>query len=241
VSAPVFLFTDFGSADMYVGQVKTVLHAAAPGSVVIDLLNDAPDFGVAAGAHLLAALAARLPPGSVTIAVVDPGVGTARGAVAVEAAGRWFVGPDNGLMSVVTGRATASCVYAVRAADGVSVSFHGRDVFAPAAAKIAAGDRSGLKLRDPLEVTLDAGDLPQVIYVDHYGNVVTGLRAGALDTSRALEIGGRRIAHGRVFGDVPQGTPFWYVNSIGLVEIAANRASAVAILRANVGDAVCPV
>ena len=105
---PIFLYTDFGSADVYIGQVKAVLHAEAPGSPVIDLLNDAPDFDVAANAHLLAALAQRLPPAAVTLAVVDPGVGSPRGAVAVEAAGRWFVGPDNGLLSVVAARARGS-------------------------------------------------------------------------------------------------------------------------------------
>jgi len=98
---PIFLFTDFGSADLYVGQVKAVLHAEAPEVAVIDLLHDAPPFEVAAGAHLLAALVRRLPAGAVVIAVVDPGVGGARAPVVVQAEGRYFVGPDNGLMSVV--------------------------------------------------------------------------------------------------------------------------------------------
>ncbi|MGE5027496.1 MAG: S-adenosyl-l-methionine hydroxide adenosyltransferase family protein [Betaproteobacteria bacterium] len=101
----ILLFTDFGSADLYTGQVKAVLAQRAPGVPVIDLLNDAPDFNVRASAHLLAALAPQFPPGSVFLAVVDPGVGSARGAVVVEADGRWFVGPDNGLMSVVAARA----------------------------------------------------------------------------------------------------------------------------------------
>src|SRR5687768_4824980 len=95
--APIFLFTDFGTADLYVGQVKTVLHAEAPHVPVIDLLNDAPHFNVLASAHLLAALVQRLPSGSITLAVVDPGVGGTRKPIAIEADGRWFVGPDNGL------------------------------------------------------------------------------------------------------------------------------------------------
>lgn len=82
---PIFLFTDFGSADIYVGQVRAVLHAQSPGSAVIDLLNDAPSFDMVASAHLLAALAARLPPGAITLAVVDPGVGSSRAPVAVQA------------------------------------------------------------------------------------------------------------------------------------------------------------
>jgi S-adenosylmethionine hydrolase len=96
----IFLFTDFGLRDIYVGQVKAVLQSRAPREAVIDLLHDAPPFNVRAGAYLLAALAAQQPKDSVTLAVVDPGVGGARAPVAVLADGRWFVGPDNGLISV---------------------------------------------------------------------------------------------------------------------------------------------
>jgi S-adenosylmethionine hydrolase len=95
----IFLFTDFGAADIYVGQVKAVLAREAPANAIIDLLHEAPAFNVRAGAHLLAALASQIPAGSVTLAVVDPGVGGDRAAVALEVDGRWFVGPDNGLMS----------------------------------------------------------------------------------------------------------------------------------------------
>src|SRR5688500_12480417 len=101
----IFLFTDFGVTDVYVGQVKAVLQQRAPRTPVIDLLHDAPPFNVKAGAHLLAALAARVPKGGIVISVVDPGVGGPREAVAVLADGRWFVGPDNGLISVVAERA----------------------------------------------------------------------------------------------------------------------------------------
>src|SRR5688500_20134270 len=100
----IFLFTDFGSADLYVGQVKAVLHQYAPDARVVDLFHEAPAFNVKASAHLLAALAAQLPAGSVTMAVVDPGVGGRRKPLALLADDRWFVGPDNGLISVVAAR-----------------------------------------------------------------------------------------------------------------------------------------
>src|SRR5512140_3370099 len=96
----IFLFTDFGAADIYVGQVKAVLQQRASTVPVIDLLHDAPAFNVQASAHLLAALSLQLPPGSVALAVVDPGVGGVRDAVALLADGNWFIGPDNGLLSV---------------------------------------------------------------------------------------------------------------------------------------------
>ena len=134
----IFLFTDFGAGDIYVGQMKAVLHERAPKAPVVDLLNDAPAFNVRAGAHLLAAFAARLPKDSVTLAVVDPGVGGPREPVAVLADGRWFVGPDNGLISVAASRAAKHEVHTIEwRPEKLTASFHGRDLFAPVAAMIA--------------------------------------------------------------------------------------------------------
>ena len=237
----IFLFTDFGSADLYVGQVKAVLAAQAPRAPVIELLNDAPPFNVRAGAHLLAALAPRIPRRSVTLAVVDPGVGGAREAVAVRADGRWFVGPDNGLLSVAAQRAGTAQVYAIGwRPRRLSASFHGRDLFAPVAAMLARGKRNEAKLqkRRRLSASMDADDLDEVIYVDHYGNIVTGMFAAALPTSRKLIVNGRRIAHARVFGEAAPGRLFWYGNSLGLVEVAASGASAQLLLGSKPGDRV---
>ena len=240
--APIFLFTDFGGADLYVGQVKAVLHAEAPHVPVIDLLNDAPHFDVLASAHLLAALVQRLPSGSVTIAVVDPGVGGPRNAIAIEADGRWFVGPDNGLLSVVAGRAReVRCVALDWMAPPESVSFHGRDLFAPAAARIACGGLDPQTLSTPerlLDVQLDPGDLEQVIYIDHYGNAMTGLRSERIDARCCIEVAGRSIAHARVFSGAAPGALLWYVNSIGLIEIASNQASAAILLGLTIGQRV---
>ncbi|MFN3717069.1 MAG: S-adenosyl-l-methionine hydroxide adenosyltransferase family protein, partial [Thiobacillus sp.] len=101
----IVLFTDFGTGDPYVGQVKAKLMLHAPRQLVVDLLHEAPDFNAHAGAHLLAALSAGFPAGTVFLAVVDPGVGMPRDGVVVLADGRWFVGPDNGLLSVIAARA----------------------------------------------------------------------------------------------------------------------------------------
>lgn len=225
----IFLFTDFGAADIYVGQVKAVLYQRAPKVPVVDLLHDAPAFNVKAGAHLLAALAGRIPAGSVTLAVVDPGVGGPRDAVAVVADGRWYVGPDNGLISVAAARAMKVEVFSIGwRPDDLSASFHGRDVFAPVAGMVASGRRKDAKLKKKaqLAVKLGAEDLAEVIYVDHYGNLVTGLRAGAVPRERALVVKGRKIPYARVFSRMPASDVFWYENSLGLVEIAANSASA---------------
>jgi S-adenosylmethionine hydrolase len=160
--------------------VKAVLHERSPASAVVDLVNDVPAFDVTPAAHLLAALAARLPRGAVTIAVVDPGVGSSRGAVAAEAEGRWFLAPDNGLVSVAAARARAAAYYDLPPLEEpLCASFHGRDFFAPHAAALATGALlpEAMRRRARLAVELGAGDLEQIIYCDHYGNAMTGIRA----------------------------------------------------------------
>jgi S-adenosylmethionine hydrolase len=237
----IFLFTDFGSADLYLGQVKAVLHRYAPEARVVDLLHEAPAFNIKAGAHLLAALAGQLPAGSVTMAVVDPGVGGTRKPVAVLADDRWFVGPDNGLISVAAARAARAEAYVIGwRPKKLTASFHGRDLFAPVAGMLARGDRKGVKLgkRGTLVMGLGGGELAEVIYVDHYGNAMTGLRARGLPRGARLAVGRRTVEHARVFSDVPAGRMFWYENSLGLAEIAANGASAAAALTLAVGAAV---
>jgi hypothetical protein len=239
----IVLFTDFGSADIYVGQVKAVLAAEAPAVPVLDLLNDAPAFDVEAAAHLLAALAPEFPCGSVFLAVVDPGVGTARGAIVVEADGRRFVGPDNGLLSVLYQRARQrQCHAIVYRPPRLSASFHGRDLFAPVAARLAAGTlpEGWLEPKAEPDVLLDPGPLFRVIYVDHYGNCATGIPAARMDRRARLAVAGREVSYARVFGEAEPGEPFWYENSSGLVEIASAGESAARALGIGVGTPVSP-
>jgi S-adenosylmethionine hydrolase len=235
----VFLFTDFGAADIYAGQVKAVLAREAPGVAIIDLLHEATAFNVRAGAHLLAALAAQIPAGSVTLAVVDPGVGGARAAIALEVDGRWFVGPDNGLMSVLAARAAKTSVWRITwEPESLGASFHGRDLFAPITAALARGEfPAGKAVRvDRLQVEFGATDLGEIIYIDHYGNAYTGLRAHALPHDTRVVAGGASLAYARVFSAAPPGGTFWYANSLGLVEIAGNGCSAAAALGLAVGQ-----
>ncbi|MBI4195973.1 MAG: SAM-dependent chlorinase/fluorinase [Betaproteobacteria bacterium] len=237
----IFLFTDFGASDIYVGQVKSALLRDAPDIPVIDLLHEAPPCNVRAGAHLLAALSRQILPGSVTLAVVDPGVGGGRHPVMVQADGNWFVGPDNGLLSVVAARAQE-----VRASliewrpQALSESFHGRDLFAPVAAMLARGDTDAARkaAMTSLDVEFGGADLAEVIYIDHYGNAVTGLRASGVAQTVRLVLAGRSIDHARVFTEAAPGEVFWYENSLGLVEIAANAASAAMKLGLEIGQPV---
>lgn len=237
---PVFLFTDFGASDLYAGQVRAAILKRAPRQAIIDLLHDAPAFAVEASAHLLAAMFIRLPVRSVTVAVVDPGVGGHREALAVRADSRWLIGPDNGLLSVAAARARTQAVYTIGwRPKQLSDSFHGRDLFAPVAAMLASGARKPAKLKkSAFARSIDAGDLREVIYVDHFGNVMTGIRAIALPSQQTIRLKGQTIKYARVFSEVNAGQLFWYENSLGLVEIAANSASAQQILGVAVGDPV---
>lgn len=240
----IALFSDFGARDIYLGQVKAAILARAPGMAMVDLLHDAAAFSVSPAAHLLAALAPRVLAARVFFCVVDPGVGSEREGAVLWADGRWFVGPDNGLLSVIAQRASEiRCWRIVWHPEGLSSSFHGRDVFAPICAWLAVGEFPADKLEDQagLEVRLEPGDLAEVIYVDHYGNAITGLRADGLSASDHLLVGGRRLAYARVFSEATPGRPFWYRNSIGLVEVALNQGSAAGLLDLAVGAAVRPV
>jgi S-adenosyl-L-methionine hydrolase (adenosine-forming) len=236
----IVLFTDFGAGDPYVGQVKGALEREAPGVRVIDLLNDAPAFRIRAAAHLLASLVPEFPQGSVFLAVVDPGVGSARAPVAVQADGYCFVGPDNGLLSVFAARAHDVRAWRIAwAPERLSPSFHGRDLFAPVAARLALdGVPEGwLAPLQALSVDFGAAELAEVVYVDHYGNAMTGMRTGNAPRDALLAVGEHRLRYARVFSEAVE-APFWYDNSQGLVEIATNRGSAASALGIEVGTPV---
>lgn len=234
------LFTDYGLHDPYVGQLKAVLASLAPQTPVIDLLHTVPDFNAHAGAQLLAALANVMPQGAVFVCVVDPGVGGPREAVVLEADGRWYVGPDNGLLSIVAARADAAKVWRIHwRPEHLSATFHGRDLFALVAAEIAAGRFPDTRLTPAdLQVQFDAADLPRVVFIDHFGNAWTGIRGGLLETGHGVEAKGTVLTWRRTFSEAAKGEVFWHVNSAGLVEIAANRANAAELLGLKVGDPI---
>ncbi len=237
----IVLLTDFGLDGPYVGQVRAVLLREAPGLPVVDLCHDVPAARPDLAAYLLAAWIGTFPRGSVVLAVVDPEVGGDRRALAIEAGGRWFVGPDNGLLAIVARRGGATACRVLDPGDApLSASFHGRDLFAPAAARIARGtEPPGQACEIAGLVGADwPDDLARVAYVDRFGNAATGLRAAGIETSATIEADGRRIGHARVFADVAPGEPFWYENANGLIEIAANRANAAALLGLAPGDPI---
>lgn len=241
----ILTFTDFGAAGPYTGQMKAVLAQSAPGVPVIDLLADAPACDPRAGAYLLAALAPAFPPGAVFLAVIDPGVGGARAPLIVEASGRVFVGPDNGLFEIAARRAGGARRWRIDwRPERMSASFHGRDLFAAVAARLARGDRPAAIPATPLVPAMGrpgAGwpdDLAEIVYIDGYGNAMTGLRAGGLAEDAVLTAGGRPLHRMTTFEDAPPGAAFWYENANGLAEIAVNRGRADDLLDLAVGTSV---
>jgi S-adenosylmethionine hydrolase len=235
----IALFTDFGRGP-YVGQMRAVLARLAPGLPVIDLLADAPAFQPQLAAYLLPAYAGEFPAGTVFCCVVDPGVGGARAALALQADGRWFVGPDNGLLGVVARRAAAAVAYEILwRPERLSDSFHGRDLFAPVAAGLATGARPAWRRWEaPLLPDDWPAELARIVYVDGYGNAMTGLRAASLPAAAWIEAAGRRLPRRRTFSEAPPGAAFWYENANGLAEIAVNQGSAAAALGLRPGDPV---
>lgn len=236
--AMIVVATDFGLEGPYTGQMRAVLAERAPGVPVIDLFADLPPFEPQPAAYLLAAYAPAFPEDAVFLCVVDPGVGGRRAAAVVEADGRRFVGPDNGLFAIVLRRAARGrCFRLAEPGRAPSPSFHGRDLFAPVAADLAAGRTVEAAPAD-LEVGADwPDDLGRIVYLDRYGNAMTGLRADRLPRGARIAVAGRTLPRARTFSDVPPGAAFWYANANGLAEIAVNRGRA-ADLGLKPGDPV---
>ena len=245
----IVLFTDFGVTGPYVGQMKAALEMRAPGSRVIDLMHDAPNHNIKASAYLLAALISEFPEGTVFLCVVDPGVGGERKPIVVKVNNQWFVGPDNGLFNTVlllaknNNKKIEHWVIDWKP-ERLSSSFHGRDLFAPVAAMLELGASvpgdavtAEVLTSNPLPEQWPA-DLAEIVYIDHFGNAMTGIRGDVLATNQAITVNGYRIGWARTFSDVNLGEGFWTINSSGLVEIAVNQGSAKSDFDLRVGDIV---
>ncbi|HET7307733.1 MAG TPA: SAM-dependent chlorinase/fluorinase [Gammaproteobacteria bacterium] len=236
----ILTFTDFGREGPYLGQLEIVLHRLAPNVPVVHLMADAPRFKPRSAAYVLAALAHDVPDGTVFLGVVDPDAG-AREPLIVRTGAYWFVGPDNGLLEVAAAHVESAAWWQIEwRPDDLSVGFHGRDLYAPVAARLALGmtpEAAGGVTIERVPVDWPA-DLNEVIYIDGFGNATTGIRGSQLAPTATLEVSGRRLAKAEAYGTVAPGEAFWYVNSDGLVEIAANRSSAAQALGLAVGDPI---
>jgi len=242
--AIITLLTDFGSGDSYVAEVKGVLLSRAPGVELVDVTHQVSPGDVRAGQYLLARAWHRFPPGTVHLAVVDPGVGTARRALAAGAGGHWFVAPDNGLLSFLPAPRFVSLPIPRDAAP----TFHGRDVFAPAAAALANGARLedlGLPVTDathaPLPTPHHDGTalMGEVVYVDRFGTLISNIPGPDVEPGVRIRVAGTDVgALRRTFGDVERGTLVALIGSGGTVEVAVRDGSAARLLGVGVGAEV---
>jgi S-adenosyl-L-methionine hydrolase (adenosine-forming) len=242
----VTLLTDFGTADGYVAEVKGALLRGAPGATLVDVTHEIPPGDVAAAAYVLGRSWRAFPAGTVHVVVVDPGVGTDRRALAAEAGGHRFVAPDNGVLSRVL-EAGGAYVVSLAMDAAASPTFHGRDVFAPAAARLLAGEpleALGAAVRDPVLLPAPRlerrGDIlvGEVVHVDRFGTLVTSLPGSSVGTRGTVRIGDHEVAFGRTFADAAPGAPVAFVGSGGTVEVAVRDGRADAVLGAGRGDEV---
>jgi S-adenosyl-L-methionine hydrolase (adenosine-forming) len=239
--AAVSLFTDFGADDHYIGQMKAVIHSACPDLPVFDLMSGAPAFNAKASGRLLAAILEDLPPSMLILAVIDPGVGSDRHVLLVETEKHLLLAPDNGLLSYVVKHQSVEKILKVKwLPEKLSASFHGRDLFAPLAVKLAHGkDFSTEEMAAEAIVGSEWPEqLDEIIHIDSYGNLITGLKADSMKLTDTVRVDGNLMPFSRTFSDVQVGALIWYENSSGLVEIACNQGSAKAMLSANIGDKV---
>jgi S-adenosylmethionine hydrolase len=259
--AVVTFLSDYGLVDDFVGVCHGVIAQVAPDARVIDVTHGIPRHDVRSGAIVLRRALAYLPAG-VHLAVVDPGVGSERRAVALRCAdggGRLLVGPDNGLLTLAAERfgGVAEAVDldgSPFALDAVSASFHGRDLFAPVAARLAAGatlaqagtplDPAGLvELELPRALVHEDGLLAHVLLADGYGNVLldaerADVEAAGLRSGAAVIVNGVRAAHVATFADVPAGGLLLHEDAYGGLSLAINRGSALATLGLQLDDPV---
>jgi S-adenosylmethionine hydrolase len=250
----VTLLSDFGPFDTYAAQMKGAILAVAPESVLVDLTHSVPPQDVRTGAFHLWAAVEAFPAGTVHLAVVDPGVGTNRPALAARARrGDLFVGPDNGLLMAAVNRlgGLAAAVQLEEPRffrDRISFTFHGRDVFGPIAGYLARGGRLE-ELGPPITRVDRSVDfarpendgqrvMGEVLHADVYGNLVTNIPASMLPPAFEVRMGNKviRDAPHRSYQDVDSGAPLALVGSSGLLEIAVRDGSAKNLLKAKVGS-----
>ncbi|HEX7117147.1 MAG TPA: SAM-dependent chlorinase/fluorinase [Longimicrobiales bacterium] len=248
----ITLLTDFGTADGYVAAMKGVIAAITPDAVVDDATHDIPPGDIEAGALALSRYWRLYPAGTVHVAVVDPGVGGGRRAIAARVDGRLFVAPDNGLLTRVLAEAPADAAVSIEAPaflrDEVSATFHGRDVFAPAAAHLARGvalDALGPALAEPVrlpqpEPLRGRGHIHgRVVHVDRFGNLITDVPGAWIGPDARVVVAGTDVGPmRRTYADVTPGRPLALVGSTGMLEVSVRDGSAAEKLGAGRGTAV---
>jgi S-adenosylmethionine hydrolase len=256
MSRPIItLTTDFGQADGYVGTMKGVILGICPEATLIDITHEVRPQAVRQAAYLLSTAVPYFPPDTVHLVVVDPGVGSERRAMAVQTARATYVAPDNGVLDMALAQDPPQRAIHLRdprfRLPKTSATFHGRDIFAPAAAYLAC-ETDPLKMGDSIPLS-DLISLPSfqperrpdhsllglILHIDHFGNLVTNFRSPLPIDSPVVQVGDQKIAGvRRTFSDVRPGEPVAYIGSTGYLEIAIREGDAAHQLGVDLGDPI---
>ena len=251
----ITLTTDFGLQDHYAGTMKGVILTRCPSATVVDICHGVMPFSVWSGAYTIDQAAPYFPSGTFHVVVIDPGVGTVRKPILVEALGQFFIAPDNGVLSLIRKRETGPVIVRELATRDLllprsSSTFLGRDVFAPVAAALAAGvvvrDQVGpvLNQMEVLEGITATQSAPAqwigaVMSVDHFGNVITNFEPSLCSAGFELQTSKHVVTQFReTFGGAPSDVAFAYAGSSGYVEIGMNQRSAAWFLNLSPGDSL---
>src|SRR5688572_14314394 len=244
----ITLLTDFGTTDAYVAELNGALLSSAPGATLVDVTHGLAPGAVRSAAYVLNRAWRQFPPGTVHLAVVDPGVGTRRTALALRAHGHAFVGPDNGIFTGVVRDAEVEAVE-LPVTEGAAPTFHGRDIFAPAAAALFAGRAlrllgkpfTGIPERLATREPWHEGKtlVGEVTYVDRFGTLVTNFTPENLPGYASIDVEGVDVGRlHRTYGDVATGGLVAYLGSGGEIEIAVRDGSAARRLGIGVGGKI---
>ena len=244
----ITLLTDFGTTDHYVAEIKGVLLTRTPGVTVVDITHSVSPGDVRSGAYILGRTWHRFPSSTIHMVVIDPGVGTSRAALALSAAAHFFVGPDNGVFTPVLQDTPVETVV-LPTPEAASPTFHGRDLFAPAAAALASGTAlqtlgepfTGIPERIAYTIPHYEGKtvVGEITYIDRFGTLITNLTPELVPPYARLEVEDLDIGPlRRTYGDVGTGGLLAYIGSAGAVEIAVRNGSAARRLGVGVGGSV---
>ena len=241
----ITLLTDFGTADYFVGAVKGAILSVNPAAVIVDITHEIPPQDIAAGAFTLLAAYKTFPAGTIHMAVIDPGVGSTRRPIIVNANEQSLIGPDNGLFTYIYDRDPSHRTFHITSdryfRPSPSTTFHGRDIFAPVAAALSTGiapEEFGPEISDT--VRLPSLNTPlRIIHIDRFGNCITNITRDRLPSETSLIINGRTINEFRQFyGEGDEKSLFAIWGSAGFLEISVNGGDAAKLLAAKRGDEV---
>ncbi len=251
----ITLTTDFGLHDPYVAEMKGVILTINPKAMLIDITHDVKKFNIRLGSFMLASATPYFPKGTTHLAIIDPGVGTERRGIVIQTKSGFFVGPDNGVLMLAAQSQGIEGIYELSNPNlmlsQTSSTFHGRDIFAPAAAHIDKGTQPkdfGSEIKDPVLPHFSAAEqingvlCGEILYIDDFGNVIFNIKERNMPNSQLINIKlpqvSLKLKFCKTYGEATTGEPIVLVGSHGFVELALNQGRAAERFHLKVGDKI---